>query len=92
MAKGGLDISRTKQTQPDPNATRKGQKRFAQGTEVSAEAVNNEFDYIHERINQVVVEAAALPDLALTETLANTIARVNALAEILRSAGLLKSQ
>jgi len=55
-----------------------------------AEPINSELDYVHERLNNIVVEAAAITDLTSGATLAETITRVNALTQILRNAGLLK--
>jgi hypothetical protein len=91
MAKGSFETRTTPIAQPDRNFTKKGQKRFRLPAEYDPEPINSELDYLHERVNQVVYEATALTDLDSGETLANTIARVNALTEILRQAGLLKS-
>lgn len=91
MAKGGFEERRTSIAQPDPSATRKGQKRFRQGDNYDPEQINSELDYVHERINQVVTEAASLTDLSGSATLADVIDRVNELTQILRDAGLLKS-
>jgi hypothetical protein len=91
MAKGAITVPREPIAQPEVGSTRKGQKRYRAGAEYDPLPLNAELDYVHERINQVVVESAALEDLESSATLAETITRVNELAEILRSAGLLKS-
>lgn len=91
MAKGGFDQRTTPIAQPNVGTTRKGQKRLRQPREYDPETINSELDYVHERINQIVYEATALTDLSSGATLAQTITRVNELAEILRQMGGLKS-
>jgi hypothetical protein len=91
MAKGSFEVRTTPIDQPEIGSTRKGQKRLRQPADYDPETINSELDYVHERINQITYEAAALTDLSGSATLADTITRVNALAEILRQAGLLKS-
>lgn len=85
-----LRVSRTKQVQPDVKKTKKSTKHYQAKAEYDNDAINNEFDFIHERINSLFVEDAALDDLAAGATLAETITRVNSLTETLRKAGLLK--
>ncbi len=91
MARGSFEVRTTPIAQPDIGSTRKGQKRLRQPAEYDPETINSELDYVHERINQVVYEATALTDLTSGATLAETITRVNALAEILRQMGGLKT-
>lgn len=92
MAKGAISVGREPIAQPNRENSRKGQKRYRQGAEFDPTQINAEFDYIHERINQIVVESAALTDLSGSATLSDVITRVNALAEILREAGLLRPE
>lgn len=87
-----LSVPRTKTEQPNFKDTRKGQKHFQIPPSYDPQPINQEFDYIHERINQIAVEAEALTDLSGSATLAQVITRVNALTEILREAGLLRRE
>lgn len=91
MSRGPITVGRTPITQPDVSSTRKGQKRFRQGDKYEPTQINTELDYIHERINQIVVEDPAIDDLDSGATLAQVITRVNLLTQTLRDAGLLKS-
>ncbi len=91
MARGPIQVAREPITQPALESTFKAQKRFRQGQEYNPETLNSEYDFLHERVNDILVESAPLADLALTATLAQTIVRVNELAAILREAGLLKT-
>lgn len=103
MAKEAILPSRTLTAQPDANASRKDQKGYQLPEEYDAQVANQEFDRLHERVNKIVVEAAALADLStayaggdlatasdVATALNATNARINALAEILRDSGLLR--
>lgn len=94
MPKDPIQAPRSKTAQPNANETRKDQKAYQMPEEYSAQAVNNEFDRVHERINALVTETLesgeVVEDLALTATLAEVIERVNLFAEIMRNAGLLR--
>lgn len=91
MSRGPILVTREPITQPEISSTFKAQKRFRQGPEYNPETINAEYDFLHERTNNILVEAAPLADLATTATLAQVIVRVNELASILREAGLLKT-
>lgn len=87
-----LEPARTKTQQPDLTDTKKSQKRYRMPEEYKAEAVNSELDQVHRRINEVIVEAEASPDLdAATATAAQCAADINNIKAILRRAGLLRS-
>lgn len=89
---GKITIPRvSSQAQPSAMDTKKSQKRYTQTEVYDPHSINTEFDYLHERLNQIVTEDPALADLASTATLANVIVRLNALADTLRKAGLLRS-
>lgn len=90
MATGPIAVPRTPIAQPDRIDTKKSQKRRALGPEFDAQMVNNELDYLHERLNLVVVEDPAIADLASGATLAEVITRLNLITETLRSAALLR--
>jgi len=94
MAKEAIVPARTKTAQINPNETKKDQKAYQMPEEYSAQAVNQELDRIHQRINQIVVEALdsgeVLEDLPVTATLAEVIAQQNKQNEIMRNAGLLR--
>lgn len=79
--------------QPDPQSTGKDQKGFQLSSTYNAQEVNSEFDRVHKRINDILAEGAALPDLATAGSTANAdiCTRINALAALMRQAGLLKS-
>lgn len=87
-----LVASRALTVQPDANATVKDQKRYQLPDDYNAQQTNQALDQVHERINKIVVEAAALADLdSATATAAQCATRLNAFGEILRQSGLLKS-
>lgn len=91
MAKGPIFQPRpSTQAQPNPDSTRKGHKRMVQPAEYNAQAVNTELDYIHERLNQIVVEDPAVEDLPPGAVLADVIERLNLITETLRKSGLLR--
>ena len=92
MASTPITPARTKIAQPDANSTRKSQKAYQVSDEFNAKEVNDEFDRIHERINQLVVESAALDDLPEdgTATNAQICTRINALYAVMRQAGLFR--
>lgn len=90
MAVGGIEIQRTPMIQPDISDTSKSQKRRAIDDDSSPQLINNELDYLHERINNIVIEAPALTDLAADAALPEVIARVNELTQTLRASALLK--
>lgn len=90
MSRGSITIPRTAQEQSNVSTTKKGQKRYVAKEEYDATQLNIELDYIHERLNQVILESSALTDLAGSATLANVITRLNAITQILRDAGLIK--
>lgn len=92
MAKGAITVPREPIAQPNRENTRKGQKRYRQPEVYDPTQINTEFDYIHERLNQIVVESAAIEDLSGSATLAQVITRLNAVTEILREAGLLRPE
>lgn len=92
MSRGPLSVSRTPISQPSSQSTKKGQKRFVAKDEYDASQINIELDYIHERLNQVILESAALTDLSGSATLANVITRLNAITQILRDAGLIRPE
>lgn len=88
---GRISIPRTLTAQPDQGTTRKGQKRYTQTDQYNAGTLNAEFDYIHERLNQITVEDPALTDLDSGAVLADVITRLNSITDTLRKAGLLRS-
>lgn len=94
MPKEPLVAPREKTEQPNVNETRKDQKAHQLPEEYEARLVNQEFDRIHERINQIVVEkldgGEVIEDLPPTATLAEVITRSNLQNEIMRNAGLLR--
>ena len=92
MAKQSIIAARSAISQPNVASTNKDQKRFEQGSDYNPQQLNAELDYIHERINKIVVEASALADLATDGTSSNSeiCTRINALTEILRNSGLLR--
>lgn len=106
MAKAPILAQRNKTLQPDVAETVKNQKSYelpAEYDQTAARLINQEFDRIHERINLVVVEAAALADLSeayvagdlgsaanIATAINTTNARINALTEIMRNSGLLR--
>jgi len=94
MAKENLVPSREKTAQPNAGETRKDQKAYQMPEEYSSQAVNQEFDRVHERINKLAVEqlegGEVIEDLLSTATLAEVITRVNLQSEIMRNAGLLR--
>ena len=103
MASTPITPARTKTAQLDANSTRKSQKAYQVSDEFNAKEVNDEFDRIHERINQLVVESAALDDLtttyvagdmgtaaAIAAALNTTNSRINALYAVMRQAGLFR--
>lgn len=92
MPRGPTVVPREAQAQPDGRSTKKSQKRGFQKEEYDPRSINNELDYLHERLNLIVVESAALTDLSGSATLANVITRVNELTAILRTAGLIRSE
>lgn len=93
--------ARTLTVQPDANATVKDQKRYQLPDDYNAQQTNQALDQTHERINKIVVEAAALADLSILATGSTLVqavaaiqvaqARINAFGAILRQSGLLKS-
>lgn len=91
MARGPIQVAREPITQPALESTFKAQKRFRQGPEYNPETINSEYDFLHERVNNILVESAAISDLAGSATLGEVITRVNLLTQILREAGLLKT-
>ena len=90
MAKGSLTVPREALSQPVVSDTKKSQKRRALNAESDPQLVNNELDYLHERINGIVVEDPSLLDLPGGATLADVIVRLNSITQTLRRAGLLK--
>lgn len=90
MAKGPIKIPRAPLEQPAIENTKKAQKRLAQGPVYEAGNVNSELDFVHERLNGIIVEGDPLADLPGTAPLADVITRLNALTQILREAGLLR--
>lgn len=90
MPVGPIVPRRTAITQPDVSNTRKSQKRRALLGEYNPQLINNELDYVHERLNMIVVEDAAIEDLDSGASLGDVITRLNLITETLRSAGLLK--
>lgn len=90
---GGRDpivAPRAATAQPNQASTRKDQKRYQISDPPEAKEINDEFDRVHTRLNQIVVAAAALADLdPATATAAQCATRLNELAEILRDSGLL---
>ena len=90
MSRGAINRNAGSIAQPNAQNTRKGQKRFRQGGEYDGTQINSELDYIHERINQIVVEDPAIEDLDSGATLTEVIERLNSITETLRSAGLLR--
>jgi hypothetical protein len=91
MSRGPILVTREPITQPEISSTFKAQKRFRQGPEYNPETINAEYDFIHERINNILREAPAIADLGSGATLAEVITRVNLLTAIFREAGLLKT-
>ena len=92
MAKTSIDIPRTKTPQPSVGTTRKAQKRYQQPIEYDARTINSELDFVHERINAIIVEDPSISDLESTATLSDVITRVNLLTEIIRKAALLRRE
>jgi len=92
MAKGVIEVARNAIVQPNRSTSRKSQKRQGLKEEYDGALVNNELDYVHERINLVVVEVAAVADLDPAASTAEIVARINYLTETMRSAGLLKRE
>jgi hypothetical protein len=92
MSRGALTVPREAQSQPTASSTKRGQKRYIARSEFDPTQLNIELDYIHERLNQIVLESPALADLAGSATLANVITRLNAITEILRDAGLIRPE
>ena len=90
MATGPISVGRTPITLPSRTDTRKSQKRGLQPAEYSPLLLNQELDYVHERLNLVVREDPALTDLSGSATLSDVITRLNSITETLRNAGLLK--
>jgi hypothetical protein len=92
MAKEPIQAPREKTEQPDAGETRKDQKGFQLPMEFDARLVNQEFDRLHSRLNALLVEAAALTDLDEGGAVSNAdiCTRINALAEIMRQASLLR--
>lgn len=88
-----LNIPRAKTPQPDQKTTRKAQKRFQAGKEYDAQAINAEFDFIHERINQLFTEGEAIPDQNTGSATATTnAAAIDSILAIIRQAGLIKTE
>lgn len=93
MSRDPLIANRTATSTPQAGTTRKDQKGYQLPDEYSAQLVNQEFDRLHQRINLIVIEAAALADLdTATATTAQCAARLNAFGEILRNSGLLRRE
>lgn len=93
MASTPLIAATAPLTQPTPGITRKDQKGFQLGQAYSAQEINAEFDRLHRRINDLVVEDPAQTDLKTdgTETNANICLRINAIMAAMRKAHLLKT-
>lgn len=93
--------ARTSTAQPNTQKTKKDQKGFQLGPEYNAQEVNAEFDRLHKRVNDVVIEnpvvngaelsPATNNTLAGGSTTAQMIARINTLTALLEKAGLLKT-
>lgn len=92
MARGVITVPREPISQPVVSDTRKSQKRRALNAESDPQLINNELDYVHERLNMIVVEDPAITDLDSGATLAEVITRLNLITQTLRSAGLLKRE
>lgn len=93
MAKEPLIPARAPTTVPVVGTTHKDQKGYQLDDEYNALQVNQEFDRLHKRINDILVEASALSDLATdgSETVDTISAKVNSILVLLRQSGLLKS-
>lgn len=86
-----LSVSTTPITQPDRTNTQKSQKKIQQAADYDPSAINTEMDYIHERLNKIVVEDPALIALTSAAILTDVITRVNSLMATMQKAGLLKT-
>lgn len=82
-----FEPSRAALTQPNLSNTKKAQKRAYQ----DSESLNQDLDFIHERINIIVESSEAIEALSSTATLSEVIDRVNLLQQILETAGILKT-
>jgi len=92
MAKETILPARTLTSQPDANSTRKDQKGYQLPEEYDAQITNQEFDRLHERINKIVAEAAAISDVATggSATAAANATAINSILALLRDSGLLR--
>ena len=96
MANTPLIAGTTPTAQPNRDTTAKSQKAFQLGPTYDAQAINAEFDRIHKRINQVIVEDAHLANLSPSgATLGDAVAdnasimtQLNALLSTLEKANL----
>lgn len=94
MSTGPISIPRTPTALPSRASTRKSQKRGSQPLGYDPQKINNELDYLHERVNQVLVEASSISDLAEdgSATLLQAVSAINDILSVLRSAGLIRSE
>lgn len=89
MSRGSLPVVPTHQERTGDN-TLKGQRGTRIGDEYDPIGINAELDYVHERLNNIVLESTALDDLSGSATLGNVITRLNAITDLLRNAGLIR--
>lgn len=92
MATGPITVPRQAITQPTVADTRKSQKRRAILGDYNPQMINNELDYIHERLNGIVTETAGIVNLSSGATLGEVITQLNLITDTLRSAGLLQRE
>lgn len=90
MPKGPIVVTREPLAQPDATDTLKGQKSYSLTDVYDPMRINSELDRLHDRINGIVLEGAALEDLPASPTVEQLSERVNILTELCRSAGLLR--
>lgn len=90
MSRGPIQVTRTLTEQPDPNNTKKSQKRGYQPKEYDSRIINQELDYIHERLNGIQLESGPYTDLESTATTAEIVERINLIVSLLTEAGIAK--
>lgn len=90
MPKGPIIPVRELQEQPDASDTLKAQKRYSLTDVYDPMRINSELDWLHSRVNLILVEGPAIDDLAISPTVEELSERVNLLTELCRSAGLLR--
>ena len=91
MSKGKITVTRVPVSQPDQDNTRTAQKRGYQPPEYDPRLINQELDYVHERLN-LIVGQEPISDLATTAVTADLIVTVNLILSALRQAGILREE